>query len=198
MSDIQRWANQVQAYRLPSGPFDYAVQARAAAEAKEFFQKVVGACRRSHADPDADAVIEASRRLYHTALGQAYPPRFWEDYERLRTGDPTGLESAVQFLEADPIFYRSGYVKQKLIRAIKTPMLTPEYVERLQQVILAVVDQRCDRDMGSYRNLAWKVYSPYLRAQLAQRVSSGTLDVRCRAKWMLEELEKNQPKAKQA
>ena len=197
ISDIQRWANQVHAYRLPSGPFDYSVQARAAVEAQEFFQRVVAACRLSHADPEAKAVIEASRRLYHTALGQAYPPGFWEDYERLRAGDPTGLESAVQFLEADPIFFRSGYVKQKLIRAIKTPMLTPEYVERLQQVVLAVVDRRYDRDLGSYRNLAWKVYSPYLRARLEQRVSDGTLSIRSRARWMLEELEKNQPKAKQ-
>ena len=91
-------------------------------------------------------------------------------------------------MEADPIFYRSGYVKQKLIRAIKATMLTPDYVERLQQVVLAVIDKRYDRDMRNYRNLAGKVNSSALRAQLEQRVEQGDFDVRRRARWVLEAL----------
>lgn len=188
LTDLQRLARRVQEYRLPSGPFDYAERARAMEEAEEFFHEIVRACRSQYADPEAKAVIEAARRLYERAWEMAYPPGFWEDYERLRCGDPTGMESAVSFLEADPWFFRSGYVKQKLIRAIKARFLTPEYVTRLQQVILAIVDKRYDRDMRNYRNLAWKVNSPALREQLAQRAAEGNFDVRSRVRWMLETL----------
>ena len=76
LTEVERWANQVQAYRLPNGLFDYAVRAQATVEAKELFQKVADSCRRSHADSDADTVIEAARRLYYAALEQAYPPGF--------------------------------------------------------------------------------------------------------------------------
>ncbi len=119
----------------------------------------------------------------------AYPPGFWEDYARLRAGDASGMESAVSFLEADPWFFRSGYVKQKLIRAIKPRLLTPDYVTRLQNVVLSVVDKRHDRDMRNYRNLAWKVNSPELREQLKRRITEGNFDVRSRARWVLAALE---------
>ena len=56
----------------------------------------------------------------------------------------------MSFLEADPWFYRTGYIKSKLIRYIKRPMLTPEYIKRLQRVVLAVVDKRDDRDFRAY------------------------------------------------
>lgn len=188
LTEIDRRIKQVQAYQLPSGPFDYATRAQGAREAQKFFHEVVCACRQYHNAPEADAVIEAARRLYLTAIEMSYPPGFWEDYERLHAGDPAGLENAVSFLEADPYFDGSGYVKQKLIRAIKAPMLAPDHVARLQRVVLAVVDKRYDRDMRNYRNLAWKVNSPQLSAQLAQRVTSGDFDVRKRARWVLEAL----------
>src|SRR5258706_13851436 len=68
-----------------------------------------------------------------SALEAAYPPNFWADFERLRSGeDLTALETAIEFLEADPYFFRSGYVKEKLLRYVRSYVLAPEHAYRLQ------------------------------------------------------------------
>ncbi len=188
LTDIQRLAQKVENYHLPSGPFDYATRAQSLNDMQEFFREVVGEASRHYADPKAKAVIEAARRLYEAAREAAYPAGFWESYQRLCAGDATGLEAAVTFLEADPWFPNSGYVKVKLIRHIETPMLTSDYIMRLQNVILEMVERRNGQEFRAYCKLARKADGPELRDQLAQRVDQGNFDVRRRARWVLEAL----------
>jgi len=188
LTDIQRLAQRVEAYRLPSGPFNYAARAQALNDAQEFFYKIVREGRQYHADPKAEAVIESARRVYEAAQQAAYPAGFWESYRRLCAGDATGLEAAVTFLEADPWFPNSGYVKVKLVRHIKVPMLTPSYIMRLQSVILEMVERRSGQEFRAYCKLARKVNDVGLREQLRQRADEGDFDVRRRARWVLEAL----------
>ena len=96
-------------------------------------------------------------------------------------------------LEADPFFFRTGYEKAMLIRAIKPSMLTPSDIRRLQNVVLSLVDRRDERDFRAFCRLARKVDGPELREGLAQRMTSSDpplidLDVRRRARWVLESL----------
>ena len=132
----------------------------------------------------------------------------WRDMELLRGGDRTKLEFVITFLEADLYFDRSGYVKEKIIRYIKPPMLTPQHVARLQAVVLAIVDKRDGREFRDYCRLARKVDSPELREQLNRRltrawpsarsltddlpalmlVAQQDRDIRRRARWVLEAL----------
>ena len=121
-------------------------------------------------------------------MDAAYPSGFWEDAEKLRGGDAAGLESAVCFLAADPIFFRTGYVKAWLIRAIKPPMLKSDDKKRLQDAILSRVDRRDDRDFRAFCRLAKKVDDANLREQLTQRADEGDFDVRRRARWVMEAL----------
>ena len=188
LTDLQRLAQRVDAYHPPSGPIDYAAQAQALNDAQEFFYEIVREGRQYHADPKAEAVIESARRVYEAAQEAAYPAGFWESYQKLRAGDAAGLEAAAAFLEADPWFPNSGYVKVKLIRHIKPPMLTSEDVTRLQNVVLEMVERRNGQEFRAYCKLARKVDGPRLRAQLAQRVNEGGFDVRRRARWVLEAL----------
>lgn len=188
LTDIQRLGQRVEGYHLPSGPFDYATRAQSMDDVRDFFHEVVQEGRQYHADPKATAVIESARRLYYAASEAAYPAEFWEDYQKLKLGDAAGLESAVRFLEADPYFHHSGYTKVKLIRHIKPPMLIPEYIRRLQNVILEMVERRNGQEFRAYCKLARKVDGPELREQLAQRVDLGDFDVRRRARWVLEAL----------
>ena len=188
LTAIQRQARRVQQYRLPDGPFDYDLQAQALREVTVFVREVAGMCRSPSMTQEAREVIESARRLYQQALERAYPPEFWEDYQRLKSGDASGLESAISFLEADPYFFRSGYVKAWLIRAIKPPMLKSEYRQRLQTVVLNLVDRRDDRDFRAYCRLARKVDVPKLREQLTRRLTHSDPNVRRRAGWVLEAL----------
>ena len=51
-----------------------------------------------------------------------------------------------------------------------------------------MVDNRDERDFREYCRLARKLDAPELREQLTQRVGQGDLDVRRRARWVLEAL----------
>ena len=188
LTNLQRLAHRVEEYRLPVWPFDYAVQAQSLNDTQKFFREIVSEARRGCDDPKAKRVIEAARRLYDAAREAAYPAGFQESFQRLCTGDATGLEAAVAFLEADPWFDESGYVKVKLIRHIKPPMLTPQYIARLQNVVLHMVETRHGQEFSTYKQLARKVDDVFLREQLTQRLSSGDADTQRRARWVLEAL----------
>ena len=188
LTDLQRLAQRVADYHLPDGPFDYAARANSLNDTQEFFREIVREGRRNYADPKAKAVIESARRLYDAAREAAYPTGFWKSYQNLCAGDPAGLEAAVSFLEADPWFPNSGYVKVKLIRHIKLPMLTPSDIGRLQSVVLEMVERRNGQEFRAYCKLARKVDSHDFREQLTQRADQGDFDVRRRARWVLEAL----------
>ncbi len=195
-SDVAEIVRRVQEYQPAKGAFSYAERGRAVTEAHRLCNESFQLTKAFPGDPSLSDAYRKAQRLWYAAIENAYPPGFDEDVERLRSGDPSGMEGAVSFLEADPWFFRTGYIKSKLIRYIKRPMLTPEYMKRLQRVVLAVVDKRDDRDFRAYCRLAHKVDAPALREQLTRRLAHDDPNVRRRARWVLKALEQNQPKEK--
>lgn len=119
---------------------------------------------------------------------------FWRDIVLLRGGDSACLETAVAFLEADPWFHGSGYAKEDIIPAINRLDLSPQLAARLQSVILNMVDRRHGREFRAYCRLAHKVDAPELREQLTRRLTHDDPNVRRRARWVLEALERGTPK----
>lgn len=195
-SEVAEMLRRVQEYQPAKGTFSYAERGRAVTEAHRLYNESFQLTKLFPMDPNLSEACREAHRLWYTAIENAYLPGFEEDVVRLRAGDLFGMEGAVSFLEADPFFYRTGYIKSKLIRYIKRPMLTPDYVRRLQQVVLAVVDKRDDRDFRAFCTLAHKVDAPELREQLARRLAHDDSNVRRRARWVLEALGRNQPKEK--
>ena len=53
----------------------------------------------------------------------------------LSSGENDAKESAIKFLEFDPYYYRSGYIKSKLLVRLKNIKLSASEVKRLQKVI---------------------------------------------------------------
>ena len=53
----------------------------------------------------------------------------------LSAGDIEAKESAIKFLEFDPYYYRSGYIKSKLLVRLKHIKLTASEIKRLQKVV---------------------------------------------------------------
>lgn len=123
-------------------------------------------------------------RLYpHQTITEEAARYDWDfrrDVELLRGGDPTKIEVAVAFLEADPWFHGSGYDKVRLVRYIKPPMLTPCYVGRLQNVVLRMVERRNGQEFRAYCRLARKVDGPELREGLTRRLDNDDADIRRR------------------
>ncbi len=170
------------------GPFDYAARAQQVQEAYRLNSTASELRFRPPQDPQAWELHKLTAARFWEAMKAAYPPGFVPDDVRLHADDAAGLENALAFLEADPFFYRTGYVKAKLIRDIKRLPLTPPQSQRLQQVVLNMVDARNDREFRAFCRLARKVDAPALREQLTARLTSGDAGIRRRARWVLEAL----------
>ena len=128
------------------------------------------------------------RERYWASISRAYPSSFSRSQDQLRMGDPAGLEDAVSFLEAEPIFDGTGWRKEYLIRLIRDVKVNADYALRLQMVIISVVDRRDGREFRAFCRLACMVDSPELRDQLTRRMDSADAGIRRRARWVLEAL----------
>ena len=90
---------------------------QAAEAARAVYSKARALHWRFRLDSEASSLYAEAQKCYWRLIGEAYPPTFDQDLVRLGEGDPSGLESIVTFLEADPIFDGTGYLKERLIRA---------------------------------------------------------------------------------
>ena len=113
--------------------FPYELRAREAREAHRAVHTTFAQLRRreDRNDPATVAWLTAIAR-FREAAEAAYPPGFWDDVARLEKGDVEALEMAIRFLEADPYFDRSGYVKADLLRIMNGLPLDPEQTVRLR------------------------------------------------------------------
>jgi hypothetical protein len=125
-----------------------------------------GAWDEHYHDLPAVGAWHASANGAFAAIQAAYPPGFWDDFRRLRSGDATALETAIAFLQADAWFFRSGYVKAQLIRFVNRCELSDEQAERLRQVVMHAIQGRDRREFRRYCRLARRISTPGFRADL--------------------------------
>ncbi|TDR93943.1 hypothetical protein [Enterovirga rhinocerotis] len=179
-------------------PFPYAERARAVEQARNAvnsaFQamKAAGAARN---DPTAVEALawRAAARQFHVCIERAYPPLFWDCVGAVRRGERSGLDEVIGFLEADPWFFRSGYVKADILVSLKRVALERGHERRLRAVLLAVVDGRDRREFRSYCHLAPRLATPEFRRELAGRAASPDRAVARRGAWMLAALGRAEP-----
>jgi hypothetical protein len=172
---------------VPSG-FDYAARAREVGEARRALDAANRLPTAGRKNVKAAQARQAALDRWYGAVEAAYPPGFWDAYDALKRGDPSGAEEAIAFLEADPWFFRSGYTKEKLLLRLTRLELTPRQAQRLRHVVLAAVDFRDRREFRRFSRLARKVDSPDLRAALRERLHSPDEGVQRRAQWVLQGL----------
>jgi transposase len=132
-------------------------------------------------------VVERS----YNAIEAAYPPGFGEHYDRLKNGDARGVEMAIEFLEADPWFFRSGYIKANLARFLKHVTLSNQQVRRLEKVLFKIADERNTQEFRNYCRLARTVATPALIEALKKRLTDDNIHRRLRATWMLFAIEQD-------
>jgi Leucine Rich repeat len=125
---------------------------------------------------------------WREAVAEAYPSGFWERLNLLQHGDLRGLETAVRFLEADPWLFRSGYVKERILRRLRRISLSEEYRSRLRHVILQVIQGQDRREFREYCRLARIVDTPAWRETVLALLDHENLVVRRHAMWVLDAL----------
>lgn len=101
----------------------------------------------------------AAREALHT-------PEFEQALELLQLGDPSGAEYAVAYLEADPWYFRSGYLKGRIARWLRQVGLSDDHRDRLRGVILAAIQKGSRYEQVEYRKLGRRLDTPAFREEL--------------------------------
>ena len=118
--------------------------------------------------------------------------RFEAHVGRLRIGvrenNPEAIDAAIEFLEADPWCFRSGYAKGRLMRHLAQVEPTPDQVARLVNIVLHVVDRGGRPEFRDATRLARKIGGAELRTQLRQRLHGTDTPVARRALFALLDL----------
>jgi hypothetical protein len=138
--------------------------------------------------PEGYAAWQQATRQARDAVAAMYPEAFWADVRRLAAGEHDAVEPALVFLETDPWCFRSGYVKEGLMRLLARHELTPRERERLENALLCAVDAGDRREFKRSCKLAARHKSPRLRQELSCRLLGEDPGVARRALLMLTSL----------
>lgn len=102
--------------------------------------------------------------------------------------DQETIEFVISFLELDPRFFRSGYIKESMLPKIARAELTPKQLMRLRAVLLDAVDRRGGREFRRYCRLAVRIWDDNLLSKLRSLSKKGD-SAASRAKLMLHSVE---------
>ena len=138
-------------------------------------------------------------RVDQTSKARTQSPQHWRDWQRaadefrdyqnsvealwdaqtlalIRAGERNALEGALWFLEADAYFYRSGYLKEKVLHAIKRAPWERNDEARLQTIILRAIAGKYKREIKFYTRLIPRLRDADFERELR-------LAARCAAFW---------------
>lgn len=152
----------------------------------EAFPKIrAGASRQSSDDPSI-AAWQSSAANLNAEFARMYPEWFCQSLQRVRsqTADETDFDTAVAFLEADPVAHRSGYIKADLCRWLARSELPQSVRDRLTGVVLRQLEVGWRQGFVQFCKLARQIDSEALRASLDHYCNSGNEGVATRARRM--------------
>ena len=158
---------------------------RRAALVRQLHQRLEEAFERRDEGPAGVAPWEDAARSYRAAVELMYPEEFWRQVDRLRQKDRTAVDPALVFLEADPWCFRSGYVKEALLRLLPRHSLSDDQIVRVEGILLHAVDVGGRREFRFQCRLARHVARPELRRALLERLHGPDAGAARRALWML-------------
>lgn len=163
--------------------FGYTARGRAVNEAQAevhvAFAAVVN--RNDEDDPrtkrwhDAIAAFRAaSERVYSDPLQQ-----FDQGIKRVSEIDTVDM---LDFLEADPVFYGSGYMKEKLLRELKRRKMDSREVERIRAIIINIIrTPDHHREFSDYCRVATAVADERFRDEIESLARSRSTPIALRA-----------------
>jgi hypothetical protein len=91
-----------------------------------------------------------------------------ENRAAIRRGEREFIEDAILFLEVDPWFMYSGYIKEGLLRALKAAPLTASDKSRLRAILMDVVSAKDRRELKYYWGLLRRVWTPEFEREFVE------------------------------
>ena len=162
---------------------------RNAQELRELHEAIHRTYRvRSVSQANANAWRQACAAFHSNYDRLAFPGGLTRAYDLLEKPDAAIIEAAIAFLEADPYFFRSGYVKADLVRAVSKFPLDQRQQARLQQVIIGRIKGPTRREFRRYCNLAPHVSTSAFEQEIAELANAPDPVTARNAAWVLEAL----------
>lgn len=160
---------------------------KAQAEVHAAFKEVVN--RNDESDLRTRRWLSAIE-AFQAAYARVYPEPLRQVDQGAMRASEIHTSDMLDFLEADPIFDRSGYMKEKLLTELKRRKLDQHEVERLQAIILNIVQKHDHRrEFLRYCRAAANVDDERFRAELSALEQSDDPQVSQRANWVLAALD---------
>ncbi|GEM_PF-3803224 len=142
---------------------------RVAEETSNLVQRAIHeTCARRNESPEAyQAWQDACARARQTTLPTDY---LWSDEvaQKIKDGDREYTDDALLFLEVDPWFDSSGYLKEHLLEKLRQAPLTEDDKARIRKALIAVAGGRNRREFGRWCSLAVKVTTDEFERELEE------------------------------
>ena len=133
-----------------------------------------------------DPAYLALREEITLARAALHSPEFEGAIELLRLGQPgQPADWAIAYLEADPWYFRSGYLKASLSRWLRQVELTEDQRQRLQATILRNLPKGPRLDFTETRKLARRLDTPAFRTELERLTNHRNSSTADRARRLL-------------
>jgi hypothetical protein len=137
----------------------------------------------THCDgPEYHAACAAFHAQYDSL---AFPGGLADGLRKLRACDRSTVETVIDFLEEDPRFFRSGYIKETMLRRLKACPLLDRQKRRLVRLVIRSMDGGGRREFQGYSRLAPVVLSDGLLESVRVRLTSNDAEVARRAALIL-------------
>lgn len=118
-----------------------------------------------------------------------YPTLFYpggdKSLDALKSHDIGSIADALDFLDADPMHFRSGYTKEEVWRRLGRAPLTPTDKIRLEQIALRYLMRRIAREFWLMARVMSKLGSAEFWNQVAQLANSLEEPTKSRALYLL-------------
>lgn len=146
--------------------------------------------RRDESAAAREAWIMAAKAHRDLYLREVWPNGLQEKIVGLKERDLDAIEFAVRFLEEDPWFFRSGYLKEEIVQRLGQCPRSSLQDERLRTVVL----QRCEgptrREFRRYCRLARRLKAPHFEEALNKLTQASSPRTVRHASWVLEAIPK--------
>jgi hypothetical protein len=121
---------------------------------------------------------EAAQKFQESYDRLAFPGGLNRQLELLKKHDANAIDAALVYLQVNPYYFRSGYIKQQLAHLLKKAPLTKTHKERLLQILLDAVQEKPRREFIEYCRLARVLAdAPFIQKleQLAHTLDNPTI-----------------------
>lgn len=158
-----------------------------AAELERLREQVDKRFRKRGESAESTAAWKEAARAFHLDYDRlAFPGGLSREFELLRLGDPTAIEMAIRYLEANPWYFRSGYYKADFLKMLGKHPLSEEQRERMRKIILERIHGLPVREIRAYARFARKVSTPQFEAELTDIAENGDRHAARHAQWVLD------------